>query len=244
MTRGARREAASRSVFRIGLVSATLWACDPLASPEYLGEPLASIKGSVASWSTPPQGPADLVVLYIDYGPIQSTGLGERVPVTESFPVGFSIPLMAPPATDALNDIPGEGEPRIGIAWFVVLRSGAAKPGPFLTHEDFKGLENGDVLGWAEDSILTYVDGEAAEGSTASEILGGPKATGFHLMAVQGKLAEDASCSLVCDTSTMREVDMASTTVMVSLSADPSTLRIPTFRLPDRVEDAFGITTR
>ncbi|MBI4816737.1 MAG: hypothetical protein HY791_10790 [Deltaproteobacteria bacterium] len=228
---------------RLGLVSVfgILVACEPLASPEYLGEPLAEIKGVIASWSSPPRESAELVVLYIDYGPARATVVGERVRVTESFPAGFTIPLMVPPRSDALNEVPGESDERIGIAWFVVLRSGAGVPGPFLTHDDVKSLHQGDVLGWAEDFILTYVDGKVESGTTAAEILGGPKDPGFHLMAVTGKAAGDPSCTLVCDSSPMREVDLGSTQVVVSLSSDPQTLRIPAFRLPARVEGAFGI---
>ncbi len=136
-----------------------------------------------------------------------------------------------------------------------MLRAGATPPGKnVLAHADIKGVHPGDVLGWAEDYVYVYVEGEVPSGSWAEEILAGAPPRGFHLMRASGKGGTDLEairdCKAAGQTSSACAPMIAplsppengeSTEVPIRLTPDLALLRLPVFALPDAVEEAFGI---
>jgi hypothetical protein len=247
-----------RVLFGLAAVLALfLVACQPLADPTYRGELLGSVDGTIES-DLSLEPPAEVILLWLVWATDPGTVVGDRVPVEGQFPSRFTIDVYLPPPSSALNDLPpaldSVPEPRIGFAWIVVLRAGAAPPGrAVLTHADVKGLSTGSVLGWAEDYVVAYLDRGAAPGSSAAQILGAALPAGFHLMKAVGqspasssmirdcldRAADSASCSSLFAALVPAEGSGASE-VEVRLTSDLSTLRLPLFLLPPKVQQAFG----
>jgi hypothetical protein len=233
-----------------------LFACGPVATPDYQGEPIGTLKGTITS-ELLRAPPAELVLLWINWRSAPGTVLGTRSSVDGTFPAGFDVRLYVPPPDEGLNVLPVKSseitEPRLGFAWITVLREGAAPPnGDTITHADVKGLSPGDVLGWAEDFIFAYLDAPVPAGSFAEEILGAQLPAGYHLMRASGRggtdLEEIRRCkeaggaSQVCSPSIqgLSPADEGEK-VRVRLTSELGLLRVPVFSLPPTVEDAYGI---
>jgi hypothetical protein len=234
-----------------------LAGCDPAASPSYRGEPLEDLAGTITGALSRPPPPADLLLLWINWRTAPGTVVGTRVPVAGSFPAGFSLELYVPPPPEAMNVLPNTTvEPDLAFAWIMVLRSGAVPPGrDILFHQDVKALSTGDVLGWAQDYVLAYLDRNADPGSWAAATLGGALPRGYHLMRVDGTTQADLAAIAMCKATMggnsgsckpslapLSEVSGTDGGLTVELSSDPGSLRVPLFQLPPKVEQAFGIT--
>jgi hypothetical protein len=241
------------------LMAIVLLGCDPIADDAYQGEPIGTLRGQITSdlESTPP---AEVILAWINWRTDPGTVVGTRVPVEGTFPLGFTMTLYVPPPDGALNALPedryaGDAEPRVGFAWILVLRQGATPPDTnVIAHADIKGLQPGDVLGWAEDHIYAYVDRTVPDASYAEEILGAELSPGFHLMEAAGRGGADLDAIRACkamglDSSTCTPMieplrpatERQSGEVPIRLTAELESLRLPVFALPSAVERAFGI---
>jgi hypothetical protein len=242
----------------MGLVLA---GCDAAALQGYQGEPLEALAGTIQGSLAAPPPAADLLLLWINWRTAPGTVVGTRVPVTGSFPAGFSLDIFLPPPAEALNALPPDSsatiaEPDLGFAWIMVVRSGATPPGrDILFHQDVKGLSTGDVLGWAENYVLAYLDRDAVSGSWAEAALSGPLGRGYHLMRVEGTTQANLIAIGMCKAqmggtsanckptlAPLSEVSGTDGGLAVDLSSDLSTLLVPLFQLPPKVEQSFGIT--
>lgn len=230
-----------------------LLGCQPLADPSYRGEVLGLVAGTISSEITPPP-PAEVLLLWISWKSDPGTVLGTRAAVEGSFPSRFQVELYDPPPDAALNVLPPadaqRAEPTLGIAWLVVLAQGASPTlHRELSHADIKGLSQGAVLGWAEDNVMAWVSADAAAGTFAAEILGGPAARGFHLMRASGKPSAEVEalrdCRArggACPPLLMGLVPAGpAEDVPIRLTRQLEGLRVPVFALPPKVEEAFGI---
>src|SRR5262249_14702683 len=143
-------------------------ACDPQASSEYLGEPLITLPGYVAS-----AGPAPLEAAMLwQRGPPPSTNdqeLATRAPVRTGFPASFTLHLYQPPPAAARKTLaPGEvtfaranaGAVPYGIAASAVGGLGAA---PSATN----GAYGIDPLHW-----VVYLASDVPAGSLTEWWLG------------------------------------------------------------------------
>lgn len=230
-----------------------LLGCQPLADPSYRGEVLGLVAGTISSEITPPP-PAEVLLLWINWKSDPGTVLGTRAAVQGSFPSRFQVELYDPPSDAALNLLPpanaGQAEPQLGIAWLVVLAQGATPAlNRELSHADVKGLSQGAVLGWAEDNVMAWLSADAAPGTFAAEILGGPAARGFHLMRVSGKTGAEVEALRSCRARgevcppllTGLTTASPGEDVRIRLTRQLEALRVPVFALPPKVEEAFGI---
>jgi hypothetical protein len=235
-------------------------ACEPVAASSYRGEPLGVVSGTIRSdfQTSPP--PAEVILLFLNWRTDPGTVVASREDASGQFPAGFTMALYTPPPAAGLNTLPraidAVQEPNIGFAWIVVIRQGAAPPGRrVLTHADVKGLASGDVLGWAQDFVVAYLDQRAEPGTFAAQILGDTLDAGFHLMRAQSKPASDAAAINECMQTMPNGTGCtalfgplvpadgnAGTPLEVTLTPDIETLRLPLFSLPPKVEQAFGLT--
>jgi hypothetical protein len=239
-------------------IIALLFGCDPAISSDYMGEPIASLRGTITSDFSEAPPEAEVILAWVNWRSDPGTVVGTRVPVEGDFPAGFTLTLHLPPPYVALNVLPedryaGLDEPMLGVAWILVLRKGAVPPYQnVLQHADIKAVQPGDVLGWAEDHVFVWVDSDVPEGSWAEEILSGTPPSGFHLMRAVGRGGADleeirackatgrlsSTCTPMIDPLVPETPD---TEVPVRLTPALETLRLPVFALPDAVEQAFGL---
>jgi hypothetical protein len=236
-----------------------LCACDPAVTAEYMGEPIGQVHGRITSEFPDAPPPAEVILAWVNWHSDPGTVVGTRVPVEGMFPSGFTLTVHHPPPELALNQLPvnqyaGEDEPRVGFAWFMVLREGSAPPNQnVLAHADIKALRPGSVLGWSEEHIYVYIDRDAPMGSWAEEILRGAEKRGFHLMVADGAQGEELDRIRECKAegrisstcmpaiAPLRKEDRSTTEVQITLTPELGTLELPVFALPDAVEEAFGI---
>jgi hypothetical protein len=176
-------------------------ACDPQATTDYAGEPMAQVRGVMSSRVTDvPDG----LVPFISW-----EGLGgPAVDVVVRFPSSFTIDLYQPPHDEALSDLPAmsdrPGEVRLGF--------GSIELWPALIEE-----EQRYPLGVAERHMLLYADGDMAEGTLGAAYIGAVLTAGYHVVKVIP--AEHPSCpgehdclrysSLDLDTSIEVRIDWA-----------------------------------
>src|SRR5262245_24524362 len=88
-----------RALFALLLVG-----CEPLATPDYPGEVIARLAGTISSERDAP--PAELALLWINWRSAPGTVLGTRTPIEPAFPAGFELVLHLPPPESGLNQLP------------------------------------------------------------------------------------------------------------------------------------------
>ena len=159
------------------------WACDPQADSDYLGQPLITLPGYVAS-----AGPAPLEAAMLwQRGPPPSSDdqeLATRAPVRTGFPASFTLHLYQPPPPAARKTLaPGEvtfaranaGAVPYGIAASAVGGLGGASPGP----QGQNGAYGIDPHHW-----VLYLASDVPSGSLMEWWLGAALPAGFYLMKV------------------------------------------------------------
>jgi hypothetical protein len=158
-------------------LAALCCACDPQAGGGYLGEPLASFPGYVASAGV---GGLEAALLW-QRGPPPSTNdqeLATRAPVQTGFPARFTLHLYQPPPAAARRTLaPGQvpyaranaGAVPPGIATAGANGAPAAAPPPF-------GI---DANHW-----IVYLPSDVPPGSLMEWWLGKALPAGFHLLRV------------------------------------------------------------
>lgn len=152
--------------------------CDAQVEPQYRGEPLATIHGSVVTQGTPAPSSMDVVIAWthrpapVTPGtslppPVGSpatppTFVGTKVSVTGSFPANFTLNLYDPPPADQQMrlgydyrsaNVPGDtdGGPSLSGMWigYIAAVSTGASDGP---------LNLSDVLGVDTEHMVIYFD--------------------------------------------------------------------------------------
>ena len=151
-------------------------ACDTQNGPDYQGEPLADIVGTVSSSVPTPPSDLEAVLVWNNSAGTPDTVTGQSVTVDSSFPSSFHIEVFTPPPTEALNDYTaaGPGNPRIGVAFITALPPGL----------DLSGDEPDVPIAVSEDYMLVYVESDIAPGTWSAEFLGEPLSAGYYLMQV------------------------------------------------------------
>ncbi|HZH17381.1 MAG TPA: hypothetical protein VE057_23700 [Archangium sp.] len=220
-----------RSLFVTGLAGLVLAACGtPLATPEYPGEPLLTLGGTVTSERTEPLPSTHVELVWL----VPRTGVdlivAESVPVEGQFPSRFTLSLHTPPDDGSLAQT---AYGPIGIAYIGVF------------DEDTQRF-----LGAAENYLLAYLPAPVEAGSVFSKLLdegGGARAlsAGYHLIHVEHMTdaeyrkhqdciahattpAEREACGDLYDTLTVAGEDL-DTSIKVRIPNDPSKLRLPNF---------------
>ena len=152
------------------LSSATM-GCDSQAGPDYPGDRLAVITGSVTNDLTIAPDGVDAVLVWFAEIDGDDTFISQRVPVSSDFPSTFRMEVFTPPPEGAFARVK-PSEPRIALALFV-----AAKP-----QSDVEDPNN--VLGLAEHHALIYLENDALPDSDTAKFLHGVHDAGFHIMDI------------------------------------------------------------
>jgi hypothetical protein len=151
------------------LVALVLAGCDPLASTDYVGEPMFTLSGTFAATggrtSDDPVG--GLALLWQDSAGPGGPGVATTtVPVTLGFPATFHVAVPLPPP-DAARFTLDTGGAQLAEAYiFVVADPSAPQLAP-------RGLDRSHVL--------VYASADVAPGSLAADYLGGDLTAGYHL---------------------------------------------------------------
>jgi hypothetical protein len=80
--------------------------CSAQVEPSYPGEPLATVKGTVTTTATPPAKAIDAAILWLTRDPAKGWVpklVGERVPVSATFPAAFTLSAFSPPPAAAVG---------------------------------------------------------------------------------------------------------------------------------------------
>jgi hypothetical protein len=220
-----------RSLFVTGLAGLTLAACGtPLATPEYPGEPLLTLGGTVTSEREVPLPSTTVDLIWLVPQPGKNLVVSESVPVEGHFPSHFRMALHTPPDDGSIAQTPYGP---LGMAYIGVFDE-----------------EQQRFLGVAEEYLLTYVPTPVEAGSVFSKFLdegGGARAisAGYHLIHVDRMTdkeiqeviecmshattrEEREACGDYYDTLTVADEGL-NTSIKVRIPKDPATLDIPNF---------------
>ncbi len=164
----------------LAIATLLLYACDPQADSDYLGEPLITLPGYVAS-----AGPAPLEAAMLwQRGPPPSTGdqeLATRAPVRTGFPASFTLHLYQPPPAAARKTLaPGE-------VTFARANAGAVPYGiPSAGIGGLGSLPAGQNAAYGIDPghWVLYLASDVPRGSLTEWWLGAALPAGFHLLRV------------------------------------------------------------
>lgn len=144
-------------------------ACDPQATTDYAGEPMAQVRGVMSSGVT--DVPDGLVPIVFWKG----SGQGNQVDVVVRFPSSFTLDLYQPPHDEVLFDFPAmsdrPGEIRLGFGSLELLPFAVAEEGRY-------------PLGVAERHMLLYAEGDMAEGTLGADYVGAALTAGYHIVKV------------------------------------------------------------
>jgi hypothetical protein len=157
-----------RRLLWIGIALVT--ACDPLASRDYVGQPLFTLRGSFAS-SAPasaPDGPVGgIALMWQDSVGAGGPGIAATVvPVAISFPDTFEVDVPNLPPDAARFTFPDHAI-TLAEAYVYVVQDPAALP---LV-----------PVGTDRVHVLVYASADVAAGTMAADYFGGPIDAGYHL---------------------------------------------------------------
>ncbi|OJT19970.1 hypothetical protein BO221_32725 [Archangium sp. Cb G35] len=220
-----------RSMFITGLAGLVLSACgEPLATPEYPGEPLLTLSGTVTSERTEPLPSPTVELVWLVPRAGEETIVTDSVPVEGQFPSHFTLSLHRPPDDSALVQ---SAYGRLGIAFIGVFDESARR-----------------FLGGSENYLLAYLPEPVEAGSEISKFLdqdGGARAipAGYHLIHVERMTDAERLERQEClrQATTREEWDACpdpfddlsvveeglNTSIHVRIPEDPSKLRLPNF---------------
>jgi hypothetical protein len=168
------------------VTATTTTACDGVAGPDYNGESLATVSGTIEAEYEPP--PVQAVLVWADGE--EAVYLHEAVEITSTnFPAEFQLAVYTVPDELYLIDLTEGGtlpdESRIAFGLITVMRQdadlGAYQGEHSLTRRPDGGER--DLVGAAENHVLVYVESDVEAGTLSEELLGGTLSAGFHLMA-------------------------------------------------------------
>lgn len=179
-----------------------LAACDAQVEPDYPGEPLATVHGTVVKADDSALGDIDAALVWVNLATNPDTLIGARTDVEGAFPASFTLSLYEPPPAGALMDLPtlvGPDESRFGLAYIGALPAGV------------DAASTDDLVGVSEGYLVVYVESDSKPGTQTEEFFGGPVSAGYHLMtASEGtpeRLAEREACFEAAESDGMLEDD-------------------------------------
>jgi hypothetical protein len=148
--------------------------CDPQADPDYQGEVLATVQGTIRSELSQPPDSCHVALIWQVTSGSPDYVVGQDVEVRGVFPTSFAIDLYTPPPTESLNNYDGS---RVGVALVVV----SDRP---ITDLDLGGDEPDGLLGGCEDYLVIYVENDIQPGTFAECAFGSPLNAGYYLTTV------------------------------------------------------------
>lgn len=140
--------------------------CSAQAEPDYLGEPLATLHGTVVTSDAGPEGDIDAALLWL---PEAEEGRSLRLASTRvqgSFPASFTLEVLTPPPS---STNPESGGTRYGIIAAIKHQSGQSVP---VT----------DILGTTGEAIVVYFPNDSQGGND----LVAQEAAAFNVPATRG----------------------------------------------------------
>jgi hypothetical protein len=176
----------SRRPLVLALLTSLAAGCGAQAGPDYEGQPLAVLRGTLTS-AVPNLPPADLVLAWPD----ETKGDGVAVPfasfsrvrVDAQLPATFEATVFEPPPETAYHAQPATGPALVGPRFTSAIILLAKRDANVTTTEVLPGS---DVLAtFTDDYLLTYYDGSGdlslrAQDGTLTKVDTVTK--GFHLM--------------------------------------------------------------
>jgi hypothetical protein len=143
-----------------------LAGCDPLASSDYVGQPVFTLAGTFDTRSTMPDSGGGIALMWQDAsGPGGPGVAATAVPVTLEAPASFHVSVPVPPP-DAARFSFADG-PQLAEAYvFFVADPSASRLVP---------------LGSDRAHALIFAAADVAAGTSAADYLGGPVSAGYHL---------------------------------------------------------------
>jgi hypothetical protein len=156
---------------------------DPLADLGYLGDPLASVKGSIMlTTSQVPTHSLNVLVGWRAEKDPHDTWSAQPVSPSGGFPAAYRLDRLAPPPLDALSTDPDTGG-KLGFA-FIVLYEDVNENGYPDFDSSGKGLPSGpdQFRGGAELLMLAYAADPFGPQTRIAQDLGTELTVGYHLM--------------------------------------------------------------
>jgi hypothetical protein len=150
------------------MIAIALAGCDSLASNDYVGDPMITLRGTFATTANAPEDPVEgVALLWQDSATADGPGVATTaVPVAIQFPATFRVDVPTPPPSAARFGF-ADGDVELGEAYvYVVAEPAAAELQP---------------LGSDREHVLVYASADVAAGTLAADYLGGPLSAGYHL---------------------------------------------------------------
>jgi len=177
-------------VLAIGIGS-SLVGCSAQVEPSYPGEPLAVVKGQVTTTSAPPSGAIDAAIVWLTRDPAMGWVprlVGERVPVSATFPASFTLKAFSPPPMAAVgmrNDSLDGPEPSgVWTGFLVAIASGADTTN--ITPRDVLGVDLNHIVFYFDHDGQPGLDAEGRSDKVYDAAMAGkvPPTKGYHLVLV------------------------------------------------------------
>lgn len=167
--------------------------CQAQVTPAYKGEPVATIRGSVAAQSAGPVQDVELDAALVWsrfnlYGQrsYQNTPLDQtlltRTSVTAGFPATFTLQIFTPPPEEAFFSCYPSGDPRVGRLAFGAVAA-VTRGTQVLT------AQNPDAVRGGGNYRVAYIDHDLEPTSTCA-VMFGVTTAGYHLLQRAGTEAE------------------------------------------------------
>jgi hypothetical protein len=174
---------------------ALLTGCSSQVDSDYRGESLGTLRGTLQGdpGLSALEETAIAVVWELKAPDAFEKGLmyGEFISVSGSFPVGFRLNIIQPPAPELLRELADGNSLVVGRIYWVPLDAFMPQAG---------GGNTTARLGSAPDQVLVYVRDDVAESSATSRFLHGMPRAGYHVFDV-----ERPEPILPCETSVLHD---------------------------------------
>lgn len=190
-----------------------LAACDPLADNGYVGDPLFTLVGTLAT--APGESADGIALMWQDPAGARGPGVATTaLPVALEFPATFRVAVPVPPPGSARFAFPDSSVELAEAYIYAVADPGAARP---LA----RGLDR--------THVLVYASGDVGDGTLAADYLGGPVAAGYHLRRFTPvATAAPAQAMMIerCATTSLATACNARRSYALAAAADDEQLRI------------------
>ncbi len=200
--------------FSLLFIPLALAACDSQMGPDYEGEALATITGSVHTTASSAPSDLEAFLVWNNSSGSPDTVTGQSVAVDGNFPSTFELNIFTPPPQTALNYFPNEGH--IGVAFITALPVGTE-----LDTED----EPSGPFAISEDYMLVYVQEDILPGSSSEEFLGEALPAGFYIMDVID--VDDPACPGDLFDCLRRAPDGMDTEIDLNVTDDIESIDVP-----------------
>ncbi len=155
------------STFTLVLATTALGiGCSAQVDPDYPGEPLGRIQGSLITGSTPAPPGIEVAILYYGFGPNwEKQSLGVSGPISAGSPGTFTMDIFSPPPPEAFGPV---GWPDGGIGPDSEFQANKWTVGYIVAlapNIDKSRVRPNDILGVSLDYQILYFQEQAAPGS-------------------------------------------------------------------------------